>query len=97
VHKVTNPYTGRVLFIQRRTEVADFLARQPRVLPVAPAAPATSLAYRLALKALAAIALLLVLALLVLWFFLFGEERPERVRPELTPAQRAAAYRIPHS
>lgn len=95
ISKFTDPYTGSVLFIQRRTEVADFVARQPRVLPVAPIAPVKSLAYRLAIWALRVIAVLLVVALMALWYFLFGEERPERVRPELTPAQRAAAFRIP--
>lgn len=95
--RFTSPYTGSVLFIQRPREVADFLARQPQVLPVAPPAqPATSLAYRLALKALALIAILLVMLLIAAWFFLFGEDS-QRVRPELTPAQRAAAFRIPHA
>lgn len=96
--RFTNTYTGSVLFIQRRTEVADFLARQPQVLPTAPPAqPATSLVYRLALKLLALVAILLVLLVTAACFFLFGEERPERVRPELTPDQRAAAFRIPHA
>jgi hypothetical protein len=93
--KFTNPYNGSVLLIQRPKEVADFVARQPQVLPTAPSKPATSLHYRLAIKALVVLAILLVVAVMALWFFLFGEERTERMRPELTPAQRAQAFRIP--
>ena len=58
--------------------------------------PADSLAYRLAMRALRVIAVLLVLLVVAVWFFLFGEEHPERVRPALTPAQRARAFRLPH-
>jgi len=60
-----------------------------------PAAPVPSLLYRLALWALRAVFILLLVLVLAVWFFLFGEERPERVRPELTPAQRARAFRLP--
>jgi hypothetical protein len=94
--KFTNPYTGSVLLIQRPAEAAAFVARQPLALPVAPPpAPTPSLAYRLAIGGLRVVAVLLLVLLLALWFFLFGEERSERVRPDLTPAQRTAAFRIP--
>lgn len=57
--------------------------------------PARPLALRLALLALRVVAVLLLVLVLAVWFFLFGEERPARVRPELTPAQRARAFRLP--
>ena len=78
-----------------QAQLATFLARQPRVLPTAPTRPAERHAYRLSISALRVIAILLVLALGTLYFLLFGEERPERVRPDLTPAQRAKAFRLP--
>ncbi|MGI4862403.1 MAG: hypothetical protein ACRYFZ_00655 [Janthinobacterium lividum] len=54
-------------------------------------------AYRWSIWAMRVVFILLALFVLALAFFLFGEERPERVRPELTPEQRAAAFRIPNS
>lgn len=65
-------------------------APRPVVTP-----PTPSLAYRAAVWALRAVFILLLVLVLAVWFFLFGEERPERVRPELTPAQRARAFRLP--
>ena len=88
--KFTHPQTGSVLFIQRPKEVADFVARQPRVLPQGPQqAPSISLGL---LRLVLALLLVLVLAAT---FFLFGEERPDSVvRPALTNAQRAKAFRL---
>jgi len=63
--------------------------------PPALPAPAPSWAYRLAVWTLRAVFVLALLVVLAIWFFLFGEERAERVRPKLTPAQRAAAFRLP--
>jgi hypothetical protein len=96
ISKFTNPYTGSVLLIQRPQEVADFVARQPRPLPVAPPAQ-THLSRKLVTLVARLLLIVLLVVALAVWFFLFGEERPERVRPELTPAQRAAAFRIPKS
>lgn len=77
---------------------AEQWRRESAAVPTTPAlpAPAPSWAYRLAVWALRAVFVLALLVVLAIWFFLFGEERPERVRPELTPAQRAAAFRLPH-
>lgn len=93
VHRFTNT-AGSVLLIQRPSEAAAFAARQPRELPVS--SPTTSLAYRLAIKALRVVAVLLGLLVMAVWFIVFGEERTERVRPDLTDAQRAQAFRLPH-
>jgi hypothetical protein len=75
---------------------AEQWRRESAAVPTPPALPAPSWAYRLAMWALRAVFVLALLVVLAIWFFLFGEERPERVRPELTPAQRAAAFRLPH-
>ncbi len=98
ISKFTHP-NGSVLFIQRRTEVADFIARQPRVLPLAPPTPPVQThlsdkVVKLALHLLLVVFILVMLSLCALWFFMAGEDS-QRMRPELTPAQRAAAFRIP--
>lgn len=92
MYKVTHPQTGSVLFIQRPREVADFVARHPRVLPQAPGpAEAPSISWGLLRSVLS---LLLLVAIAVAFFF-FGEERPGSVvRPALTNAQRANAFRL---
>jgi hypothetical protein len=98
ISKFTHPYNGSVLFIQRRSEVADFVARQPRPLPVAPPVQThlNPKVVTLALRLLLIVFILIMLGLCALWFFMAGEDS-QRVRPELTPAQRAAAFRIPHT
>lgn len=68
-----------------------FVARDPQVLP--PPAPAIS--YRLAVLAFRLVVAVVVVLCLAIRFFLLGEERPARVRPNLTPAQRARAFRLP--
>ncbi|TVT43098.1 hypothetical protein FNT36_03125 [Hymenobacter setariae] len=89
--KFTHPTTGSVLFIQRPKEVADFVARQPRLVPTAPPTVSRGVIW-LAIRLMAFV--LLALAITAA-FFLFGEERPTSVvRPALTNAQRAKAFRL---
>lgn len=93
MHKLTHPRNGSILFLQRPREVAAFVNAQPRVLPQAPPPVSRSL-LRLVLAYLAALVLVVLIAAA---FFLFGEERPGSVvRPALTNAQRAKAFRLPH-
>lgn len=92
MHKFTHP-NGSVLYIQRPKEVADFVARQPRVLPQGPQEPPLLSAGVVAL----AVRLLLLVGLAIamaLAFFCCGEERAGSVvRPALTARQRASAFR----
>lgn len=81
-----------MLFIQRPREVADFVARHPRVLPGPPEAPALSA--NLLRSVLGLMLMLVVLVALAATFFLFGEERDRTpLRPALTARQRANAFR----
>lgn len=92
--KFTHP-NGSVLFIQRPKEVADFVARQPRVLPQGPGPEeAPSISAALLRWVVPAVLIMLVLLAAFVVFFLFGEQRPTSVvRPALTNAQRAKAFR----
>jgi hypothetical protein len=55
--KFNNPYTGSVLFIQRPKEVAAFVARQPRVLPLPEAPPISAGLRKIGLYLLGAVGL----------------------------------------
>ena len=89
---------GSVLFVQRPREARDlqaFLDRQPRALPVRVPAPAPD-APRVRLRVMGyALLAFVVLALAAAAFFFNEDHTQEPFRPELTPGQRARAFRHP--
>lgn len=69
----------------------------PTVAPAPRPRPADSPAYRLTIRLLRVALMVAVLLALAAAFFLFGEEREPHpvLRPVLTPAERAKAFRHP--
>jgi hypothetical protein len=92
VHRLIDT-KGRVLFVQRDSEVADILAgRQPVPAP----AEEPNLGYKVIRTAAIGLAIVIVLIAMAVWFFLFGETRDRQpLRPDNTPEQLATAYRLP--
>jgi lipopolysaccharide/colanic/teichoic acid biosynthesis glycosyltransferase len=91
VHKLIDP-KGRTLYIQRGAEATAILAGRQ---PVPTEQQASGLSRRMLLSLLAIVGLVVLLIVMAILFFLFGEDRTRQVqRPNLTPAQRANAFRL---
>lgn len=91
MHKLTDPQ-GRSLYLSDREHLA-VAARllTPQEMPASEYRPGLS-AKLLRLVGLLVL-IVVVLSVATTFFILFGQERAEQVRPELTAQQRASAFR----